>query len=152
MTFLTIILLAVTAEGFSSVSSTLVLIATTIAGFVAWIRERKKRKHDDMRGRVDIMNLLNKQNEDLNAQLYAVRKEVTDLKIAQRDSDSKIGKLEAENQQLKSRQNELIAENKRLTSEVAQVRDENVRLNSELDSLRYAGKRKVPAPKKKETE
>lgn len=152
MKFLIITLLAITADGFSSVSSTLVLIATTIAGFVAWIRERKKRKHDDMRGRVDIMNLLNKQNEDLNQQLYDVRKEVSDLKIAQRESDSKIGKLETENNQLKSRQNELIAENKRLTSEVAQLRDENISLKSELDNLRVANKRKAPVPKKKEVE
>jgi len=128
-------LLAITADSFSSVASTLVLVATTIAGGIAWLRERKKRKFDDVRGRVEIIDLLNKRNDDMMKQVTDLRIEQTDLRIALREQENKITKLEEENLQLKTRQQELIAENKQL--------------KSELDILKNAGIKKQPVPKKK---
>lgn len=128
-------LLGITADAFSSVASTLVLIGTTVAGGVAWLRERKKRKFDDVRGRVEIVDLLNKRNDDMMKQVADLRIEQTDLRIKLREQENKISKLEEENQQLKTRQQELIAENKQL--------------KGELDILKNAGKKKQPVPKKK---
>ena len=131
-------------ESITSIATTIVLIGTNIASFVGWKLEKNKRKYDDIRAKVSIVDELSAKNEkniqdifELREQMMAIKLELNSVKTKSQKQEERIKELETENQQLKENQQKLIKENEQLKYTV--------------ECMKYAGKKKQPVPKKKDT-
>ena len=131
-------------ESITSIAITIVLIGTNIASYVAWKSEKKKRKYDDVRAKVSIVDELSAKNDknvqdiyDLREQMMAIKLELNSVKMKSQKQEQRIQELETENQQLRENQQKLIKENEQLKYTV--------------ECMKYAGKKKQPVPKRKDT-
>ena len=131
-------------ENLSSLLTNIVLIGTNIASFVAWRSEKKKRKYNELRDKGNIVDELSQKfdavlrdNTELKVKVSKLELEVAQQKMTSDRQAAKINELETENQQLRENQQKLIKENEQLKYTV--------------ECMKYAGKKKQPVPKRKDT-
>jgi len=130
-------------ENITTLTGVILLICTNIASLIAWIKEKNKRKYDDVRAKESIVDELSKKNDECMREILSLRQEMNSLKIEletqKRNAarqDGRIRELESENKTLRENQQKLLSENEQL--------------KYKLETLQYAGKKKKPVPLRKE--
>jgi predicted nuclease with TOPRIM domain len=124
-------------ENISSLLTNIVLIGTNIASFVAWRSEKKKRKYNEIRDKGNIV-------DELSQKFDAVLRDNTELKL-------KVSKLELEVEKQKLTSERLETENQQLRDNQQKLIEENKQLKYTVECMKYAGKKKQPVPKRKDT-
>lgn len=130
-------------ENITTLTGVILLICTNIASLIAWIKEKNKRKYDDVRAKESIVDELSKKNDEYMREILSIKQEMNnmklDLEVQKQKSvkqDERIRELESENKTLRENQQKLIRENQQLTYK--------------LETLQYAGKKKKPVPQRKD--
>ena len=130
-------------ENITTLTGVILLICTNIASLIAWIKEKNKRKYDDVRAKESIVDELSKKNDECMREILSLRQEMNTLKIeleTQKQNaarqDGRIRELESENKTLRENQQKLLSENEQL--------------KYKLETLQYAGKKKKPVPQRKD--
>lgn len=124
-------------ENISSISTIIVLIGTNIASGIAWILEKKKRKYNELRDKGNIV-------DELSQKFDAVLRDNTELKL-------KVSRLELEVEKQKLTSERLETENQQLRDNQQKLIEENKQLKYTVECMKYAGKKKQPVPKRKDT-
>lgn len=124
-------------ENLSSLLTNIVLIGTNIASFVAWRSEKKKRKYNELRDKGNIV-------DELSQKFDAVLRDNTELKL-------KVSRLELEVEKQKLTSERLETENQQLRDNQQKLIEENKQLKYTVECMKYAGKKKQPVPKRKDT-
>lgn len=124
-------------ENLSSLFTNIVLIGTNIASFVAWRSEKKKRKYNELRDKGNIV-------DELSQKFDAVLRDNTELKL-------KVSRLELEVEKQKLTSERLETENQQLRDNQQKLIEENKQLKYTVECMKYAGKKKQPVPKRKDT-
>ena len=132
-------------ENITTLTGVILLICTNIASLIAWIKEKNKRKYEDVRAKQSIVDELSRKNDECMREILSMRQEMNKMQL-------KIDRQEANSQKQEERIAELENENQTLRENQQKLIRENEQLKYKLDTLAYAGKKKNPVPKRKDTQ